>query len=124
MRTEQANWISGESTRSMLNAVAEILVDLRRDGESILIQICDALLHHPAVTDRFFSDYQRMLLESMLVECRDGDSAARPVAHRPTNKVHPGLSWVGTRVGWIFEVWLPCPKCHAVDAYDKLGFPD
>ena len=56
MRTQQENWVSDASTLAMLKAVAEVLVDLRRGGESILIQICHALLHHPAVTDRFFSD--------------------------------------------------------------------
>ena len=86
MRTEQENWISGESTRAMLTAVAEVLVDLRRDGESILIQIYDALLHHPAITDRFFSDYQRMLLESMLMECVDDP---RPLLTSTLGRNHP-----------------------------------
>ena len=62
------------------------MVGLRRDGESILIQICDALLHHPAITDRFFSDYQRMLLESMLMECVEDP---RPLLTSTLGRHHP-----------------------------------
>ena len=70
----------------MVKIVAGIVVGLRRDGESILIQICDALLHHPAITDRFFSDYQRMLLESMLMECVDDP---RPLLTSTLGRNHP-----------------------------------
>ncbi len=69
MRTERELWLCGPTTHYMLMAVAEILVGIRRDGESMLIQIYDALLHHPAITQRVFSEQQLMWIVSMLVEC-------------------------------------------------------
>ncbi len=44
------------------------LLLIRRDGESILIQIQRLLIHHPIMMQNYHSAYEIELLESMLLE--------------------------------------------------------
>ncbi len=69
MRTSRDEWLSPRATVSLLRVVKVLLLLIRRDGESILIQIQRLLLHHPIMTQRYYSAYEIELLESMLLEC-------------------------------------------------------
>ena len=69
MRTSRDEWLSSRATVSLLRVVKVLLLLIRCDGESILIQIQRLLLHHPIMTQRYHSAYEVDLLESMLLEC-------------------------------------------------------
>jgi len=69
MRTSRDEWLSSRATVSLLRVVKVLLLLIRCDGESILIQIQRLLLHHPIMTQRYYSAYEIEILESMLLEC-------------------------------------------------------
>ena len=86
MRTTRDLWLSSQATCIMLRAVAEILTSFRHDGESILMQLVEALSNHPAIKRRLFNEYQVMLIESMLMECLDDP---RPLLTSTLGRNHP-----------------------------------
>ena len=69
MRSSHDERMSSRATLKLLCVVKVLLLLIRRDGESILIQIQQLLLSHPLVTQRYYSGYEIELLESMLLEC-------------------------------------------------------
>ena len=86
MRTARNLWLSSYTTRIMLRAVAEILTSFRHNGESILMQLVEALSNHPAIKRRLFNEYQVMLIESMLMECLEDP---RPLLTSTLGRNHP-----------------------------------
>jgi len=86
IRTTRDLWLSSYTTRIMLRAVAEILTSFRHDGESILRQLVEALLHHRAIKRRLFNEYQVRLIESMLLECLEDP---RPLLTSTLGRNHP-----------------------------------
>jgi len=69
MRTSRDEWLSSRATVSLLRVVKVLLLLIRRDGESILIQIQRLLIRHPIIKQHDYSAYEIELLESMLLEC-------------------------------------------------------
>jgi hypothetical protein len=69
MRTSRDEWLLPRATVNLLRVVKVLLLLIRRDGESILMQIQRLLIHHPIMTRRYHSAYEIELLESMLLEC-------------------------------------------------------
>lgn len=86
MRGNRKDWIPPWATRRMLQTVAAILLGLRRDGRSLLIQIQQALLRHPLIRRNLFTPYQIQLIESMLLECLEDP---RPLLRSVLGKDHP-----------------------------------
>jgi len=70
----------------MLKAVAAILVTLDRSGQSLLVQIQQALAGPDFKSCWIFSPYQIQLIESMLVECLEDP---RPLMRAVLGKDHP-----------------------------------
>ncbi len=86
MAGNRDNWLSAATTRIMLKAVAAVLITIDRSGQSIMIQIQQALVS-PAFTGRWiFSPYQIQLIESMLLECMEDP---RPLMRSVLGKDHP-----------------------------------
>jgi len=86
MEGNREDWFSAATTRFMLKAVAAILVTLDRSGQSLLIQIQQALAGPDFKASWIFSPYQIQLIESMLLECLEDP---RPLMRAVLGKDHP-----------------------------------
>jgi hypothetical protein len=86
MEGNRDDWLSADATRSMLKTVASILMGLDRGGESLLIQIQEALTWYRSDASRCYSSYTIRLIESMLLECIEDP---RPLMRSVLGKDHP-----------------------------------
>lgn len=86
MHGNREHWFSALTTRQMLKAVAAILITIDRSGQSLLIQISQALVNPGFKARWIFSSYQIQLIESMLVECLEDP---RPLMRSVLGKDHP-----------------------------------
>jgi hypothetical protein len=86
MEGNRQDWIGALTTRQVLSTVASILVGLDRGGQSLLIQIQEALTWYRSDASRCYSSYKIRLIESMLLECIEDP---RPLLRSVLGKDHP-----------------------------------
>ncbi len=85
MEGNRSDWLPASTTQRLLKTVAAILVALDRSGQSLLIQIQQALVGPALKGRRFFSPYEIQLIESMLLECLEDP---RPLMRAVLGKDH------------------------------------
>ena len=73
MTTRKQEWLGDIRTLVLLKIVAEILLGLRHDGESLLMQMMTALLAVNSRPGVNLSDTELQQVESMLLECPAAD---------------------------------------------------
>ena len=86
LKTKKSQWLDSRQTLRLVRIVAGIVVGLRRDGESLLMQIALALLELESRRDLYVSANELRLIESMLVECLDDPC---PLLRRFLGRHHP-----------------------------------
>ena len=88
MKTRKEEWLGDIRTLVLLKIVAEILLGLRRDGESLLMQMITALLAVNSRPGVNLSDTELQLVESMLMECHENPE---PLLRGYLGRHHPLL---------------------------------
>ena len=69
LKTKKKDWFDDRQTLKLVKIVAGIVVGLRRNGESLLMQVMTAMLNLRSRRDIYLGVSEFQLVESMVVEC-------------------------------------------------------